>query len=272
MRSPFPGMDPYLESPAHWSDFHGRFVPLFADAINQRLPANCLARIGEHVSVVMPVSEPPAAGQTFYPDVAVLRSTRDPDPSGGGGGVATATAVMAPPRHVTMTNVEFADERTEAYVRIVRLPEQELITVIDLISPTNKYGDGRGEYTRKRQEFLRQPVNMVELDLLRAGVRLAFDRPLPQGHYFSFVSRSTRPNVTDAYPWTVRERLPAVPIPLRAPDPDVVVDLNEPFAAAYERGRYWKLIDYTQPPPPPPFTGGDVAWVSEVVRAGGKPS
>ena len=26
MPSPFPGMDPYLEDPAVWEDFHGEFI------------------------------------------------------------------------------------------------------------------------------------------------------------------------------------------------------------------------------------------------------
>lgn len=260
MRSPFPGMDPYLESPAHWSDFHAHFVPQLAESINRRLPDNYVARIGEHVSVVMPVAEPPAA-QSFYPDVSVLRADRSATAGDEGGETAAGTAVAAPPDPVLMTNVAHADEWTEAYVRIVRLPEQELVTVIELISPTNKYGDGRGDYVRKRLEFLRQPVNLVELDLLRAGVRLEFDRPLPPGHYYAFVSRAASALTTGAYAWTVRDRLPTLPVPLRPPDPDVVVDLNEPFAAAYALGRYWKLIDYAKPPPPPPFGGSDAEWV-----------
>jgi hypothetical protein len=255
-------MDPYLESPAHWSDFHGHFVPQLAEAINQRLPDNYVARIGEHVSVVMPVSEPPGA-QSFLPDVTVIRSTR-----AASTGSSARTAIAAPPEPVMMTNVELAEEHSEAYVRIVRLPAQELVTVLELISPTNKYGDGRGEYMRKRHEFLRQPVNLVELDLLRAGVRVAFARPLPPAHYYAFVSRSSGTRVTGAYAWTVRYPFPRLPIPLRTPDPDVVIDLNEPFAAAYNRGRYWKLIKYADVPPPPPFGGEDANWVSTTARGG----
>jgi hypothetical protein len=255
-------MDPYLESPAHWSDFHGHFVSLLAEAINRRLPDNYVARIGEHVSVVMPVSEPPGA-QSFFPDVTVMQSARKASRA------ASATAVAAPPELVMVQNLEYVEEHTEAYVRIVRLPGQELVTVLELISPTNKYGDGRGEYRKKRQQFLRQPVNLVELDLLRAGVRVEFAHPLPPGHYYALISRASDTRMTGACAWTVRDRLPALPVPLRAPDPDVLVDLNEPFAAAYERRHYWKVIDYTAPPPPPPFGGDDAAWVAATARADG---
>ena len=265
MKSPFPGMDPYLESPAHWSDFHGHFVPELAEAINQRLPENYVARLGEHVSVVASVASPPES-QTFYPDVTVTRA-----PSGAAGQPGGA-AVLSMPAPVTLENVVFTDERTESYVRIVRLPDQELVTVLELLSPTNKYGDGRGEYMQKRREFLRQPVNVVELDLLRAGVRMEFARPLPPGHYYAFVSRASRPRLTDVHAWAVRDPMPAVPVPLLPPDGDLAVDLAPAFAEAYARGRYWRLIDYTNPPPPPLFGGPDAEWVAETARAGAKPS
>lgn len=264
MRNPFPGMDPYLESPTHWSDFHARFVPLLADAINDRLPENYIARVGEHVTVVSPVLDVPG-GPGFVPDVAVMRAE-------GTASAAGPSAAVAMPPAVTLTNVEFVDPHTEAYVQILRLPEQELVTVLELLSPTNKYGDGRGEYMRKRREFLRQPVSMVELDLLRAGVRIGFAQTLPTGHYYCFVSRASRPGFTDAHAWGVRSRLPTIPVPLRAPDGDAVVDLGEPFAEAYARGRYWKLIDYSKPPPPPPFSPEDAEWVAQTARAAARPS
>jgi hypothetical protein len=269
MRSPFPGMDPYLESPAHWSDFHGHLVPELAEAINQLLPENYVARLGEHVSVVAPVTTPPES-QIFYPDVTTTRARHGSGTPGHAGGAATATLTV--PEAVTVENVIFADERTESYVRIVRLPDQELVTVLELLSPTNKYGDGRGEYMQKRREFLRQPVNVVELDLIRAGPRIEFSRPLPPGHYYAFVTRASRARFTDVYTWTVRDRMPPIPVPLLPPDGDVVVDLAPAVAEAYARGRYWRLIDYTKPAPPPLFGGPDAEWVAGTARAGAVPS
>src|SRR4051794_32811434 len=117
MPSPFPGMDPYLESPTHWSDFHATFVPALRDAINMRLPKNYLARLDEHVSVVAPVSVIPF-GESFIPDVTVLH--RD-DQTGvfHGGGSGAATAMLVTPEPVALENIEFVDERIESYVKIV---------------------------------------------------------------------------------------------------------------------------------------------------------
>ena len=38
MPSPFPGMDPYLEDPAYWSDFHAAFLTYWRDAIADLQP------------------------------------------------------------------------------------------------------------------------------------------------------------------------------------------------------------------------------------------
>jgi Protein of unknown function (DUF4058) len=46
------------------------------------------------------------------------------------------------------------------------------------------------------------------------------------------------------YAWTLRDRLPAIPIPLVAPERDVKLDLSGVFATAYDRGRYARLINY----------------------------
>jgi hypothetical protein len=47
----------------------------------------------------------------------------------------------------------------------------------------------------------------------------------------------------------MRQPLPTLPVPLRVPDPDVLIDLGAVFATAYRRGRYEGDIDYTSPPP-----------------------
>ena len=49
MPSPFPGMDPYLEHPDIFPDFHDRFVTYVSDAIQPRLPEPYYAAIGRRV-------------------------------------------------------------------------------------------------------------------------------------------------------------------------------------------------------------------------------
>ena len=175
MKSPFPGMDPYLESPTHWSDFHLTFVGALREAIADRLPHNYVARIEEDVVIV----QPDLPMKELYPDVGVARDPfRTSGTSAPGGGVASQVEVNP----VTLENIQSLEPHTQAYIRIVRLPAHELVTVLELLSPTNKGGDGRGFYIEKRQRLMAQPVHIVEIDLIRAGKRLGgFSKPLPAG-------------------------------------------------------------------------------------------
>jgi len=72
----------------------------------------------------------------------------------------------------------------------------------------------------------------------------------------------------DVYAWSVRQPLPEVPVPLQAPDPDAIVNLQAAFADAFERGRYGRWIDYTQPPIAG-LADDDRAWVVEQARQRG---
>ena len=71
MRSPFPGMDPFLENPAYWLDFHSRFVNCWCEAIADVLPPNYEASLGERVYLV---EHDPEARKLGFPDVAVSRA------------------------------------------------------------------------------------------------------------------------------------------------------------------------------------------------------
>jgi hypothetical protein len=47
MPSPFPGMDPHLENPAHWRGVHAALIVAIYEALNAALPDGFLARIEE---------------------------------------------------------------------------------------------------------------------------------------------------------------------------------------------------------------------------------
>jgi hypothetical protein len=49
MKSPFPGMDPYLER--FWPDLHARLILYACDQIEEQLPGNLIARVEERVVV-----------------------------------------------------------------------------------------------------------------------------------------------------------------------------------------------------------------------------
>ncbi len=66
MRSPFPGMDPYLEQ--FWGDLHHTMINRVRAAIQKQLPADLIARVDERV-----VSEPSdGLSRKIIPDVRVV--------------------------------------------------------------------------------------------------------------------------------------------------------------------------------------------------------
>lgn len=255
MPNPFPGIDPYIEAQGRWPDFHARFIAYACDMLADRLPGNYVAQIEERVTLV---EMPAATGPKYRPDLAILR---DDSPSGtqATAGTATIEPVVIP---MAMGEVE---EVRETWIEVLHLEDRALVTAIELLSPGNKVEPQRSAYLAKRVELLKQPVHLVELDLLLGGQRLPMRRPLPRGDFFAFVARDGRRPDCEVYGWTIRQPSPAIPVPLRAPDPDVRLDLAALIATAYDRGRYDRLLRHDLPPPSA-LAPDDRAWAEGVGR------
>ncbi len=139
------------------------------------------------------------------------------------------------------------DEERVSYLEILHRPDQQLVTTMELLSPSNKVDPGYREYMTKRNIILHEPVHLVEFDFLLGGKRLPMRSSLPPGDCYAIVSRcSTRPNA-EVYAWFLRDSLPAIRVPLRAPDPDLVLDLSAVYAETFRRGRYGRSLRYGQP-------------------------
>jgi hypothetical protein len=250
-------MDPYLETPALWSDFHTRFITYWCDALIDCLPSNYEARIDEKVSLVEVV---PPWKKLIEPDVAVTQRGPTHAP-------ATAPAGVATLEPVTLSLI-IEEETHERHIEILHRPDRTLVAVLELLSPTNKEQPGRSLYLGKRNALIYHPVHLVELDLLLKGQRLPLEEELPPGDYYAMVARWDRRPKCDVYAWTLQQPLPRIPIPLLPPDPDVWLDLGAVFTTTYDRGRYDRSVDYGAAPP---FTldAARLAWVTERARGGG---
>ena len=55
--------------------------------------------------------------------------------------------------------------------------------------------------------------------------------------------------MAEVYRWTVRDPLPRLPIPLREPDPDILIDLAALVSRVYDLGRYTARFAATLPSP-----------------------
>ena len=139
----------------------------------------------------------------------------------------------------------------------------DLVTIIELLSPTNKYsGPDREQYLTKRRLVLHSRTNFVEIDLLRGGPRLPLDG-LPRCDYCALVSRvEDRPDV-EIWPWRLRDPLPILPIPLGDAAPDAALDLKAALDRAYDENGYQDYI-YTGLPEPR-LAPDDAAWAAAFV-------
>lgn len=256
MPSPFPGMDPYLEDPAFYADFHSTFVGCWREAIAEALPENYDARLDESINFVQ---MSPDVIKLIYPDIAVSRQpkrTKRPRSKGSG-------TMLLEPVHIPQ---EFLDEIRQTRIEILHRPDRTLVAILELLSPFNKSGDGFDKYRAKRATILGQKVHPIELDLLLGGSRLSFLKPLPSADYYAFITRAEDRQNCEVYRRGLRDLLPTNPIPLRAPDPDIAVSIKQVFDITYERGRYARSLFYTQPPMAP-MSRKDAHWAASL---GGK--
>jgi hypothetical protein len=258
-------MDPYLETQGLWESFHPALVTHCAAALNQRLPDGYVAKIETRVALVsldLPVVQRiPDVLEGHEPDSPVAPS---PEPSLSSSSAKDLSVATIEPVTIPLARGEV--QIRQRWIEISSLPELELITVIEILFPSNKSGSGRAEYLEKRDALIDQPVNLVEIDLLLGGRPMPMRKTLAAGHFHAIVARaSDRPN-SQVYAWTIRHALPPVPIPLRAPDADVTLELAEAFNLTYERGRFKRVLRHGSPLPDHlPLSSADRQWAEGLV-------
>jgi hypothetical protein len=267
-------MDPYLEEPGRWPDVHQGLITYIRDALQPLVRPRYHARMGERVYIVFPP-------RAIAPDIFLIGRPR---PDVGGMRVREPAVAYAVPgvEPGVLSEME-ADvpvllklppvEVREPFVEVVH-SDGEVVTVIEVLSPANKEpGEGRRQYKRKQEQLLSSPVHLIEIDLLATGLPTSavFEEgltSLPPHRYLVSVRRGFDLDYFEAYPIPLQRRLPRIRVPLRAPDPDVVLDVQAVFDRCYDNGDYADLINYRQPPPvslPPEET----AWLDELLRGKG---
>jgi hypothetical protein len=262
MPSPFPGMDPHLEQ--FWGDVHHTMINRVRAAIQKQLPGDLIARVDERVFVEPSVGLP----RNIRPDVRVVeRGQRLYPVLRASNGVAVAEPLVV--------HIEEDEPVRQGFIEIIDLKSgRRVVTVIEIISPSNKIpGPGRDLYIKKQNELRQAGVTLVEIDLNRTGSRVlsAPFELIPDGHrtpYAACVRRGWKPLVFEYYRFPLRERLPAIAIPLRQTDRDIPLDLQSVLDECCEEGRYVDDIDYRQEPDPP-FSPDDAQWADTWLREHG---
>jgi hypothetical protein len=242
-------MNPYLEQTAHWQDFHTEFLTTIRRVLTPQVGPNYIVQLEEHVYIYdMPPEPRHPVGRA---DVSVARSgTRE--------GADVALGVLEAPAEVDLPE---QDEERIRFLEVRDRRGRELVTVIELLSPSNKRsGEDRELYLAKRREILRSPAHLVEIDLLRGWTPMPL-KNRPTCDYSVMVSRAERRPKAGFWAIGLRERLPVVPIPLRIDDGDVKLDLQAALDSAYEAAAYERYI--YEETPEPSLSGEDAAWAKQ---------
>ena len=256
MRCPFPGMDPYLERPALWSDFHDSLIAYIREVLQPLLRPRYVALSQDRLYVL-------ETERPIRPDVSVVRTRV---PSG-----ATAVLALEPDQHLVFERT--AEEIRQPVLHIVEpAAGNRVVTAIEVLSPDNKStGPGRKSYLKKCGELRQALANLVEVDLLRGGTSLLrkLDSAANGDSAWAYSVAVTRqlPALYEVYTVGLRQRLPRVGVPLDDGEPDVILDLQAAFERCWDAGPYPELLRYDAPPPADLSVEGR-AWCSAVVAAG----
>ena len=240
MPSPFPGMDPYLEG-SEWTSFHSQFTTEVARQLAPKLRPRYVAMTTKRLVTDTPDEiAVTAKSPNVYPDVGVAALSPYLMPGKG----ATATA-LEPTLQLATVMLELVPQYS---VEIRDVEQRRLVTLIEILSPANKRGEGYDEYIAKRQRVLLSTAHLLEIDLLRKGQRVPMRQPLPFAPYFVFLSRYEKRPITEIWQIALNQSLPVVPVPLLAGDKDVTLDLQLALTNVYDLLSYDLLLDYTKPP------------------------
>lgn len=256
MACPFPGMDPWLESPSVWPDFHNALAGEVRAALNGTLPNSYYAQLNVREELTI-TSE--ATIRHVVPDVS------NHAPHGDMGG--TASAVLVGPRTdiAKYAEIEIFSEPNEVNFVEIRDAKSghEVVTLIEILSPSNKQaGKDHDAYLEKRAAILGSTASLVEIDLLRAGSRELFGHDVhqrilsysPPLDYVVTVQRAWKRRLANHYqlfPIRLYDCLPVIAIPLREGEAEITLDLQYAFQETYNRGPYARgAVDYSRPAEP----------------------
>jgi len=247
-------MNPYVERASVWHDYHQSFITLVRDILTTQVLPRYFVRIDDH----MYIHEQSAEERRLVGRGDLLVPTLAPH----GTATVAATPILTAP---AVVGVPAVDMETLSFLEIRDRDGHELVTVVELLSPSNKYaGPDREQYLAKARQLQRSWVHFVEIDLLRGGPRMPW-LDMPRCDYCVVVSRFEQRPKADFWPIGLRERLPEIPIPLRPGDTDARLDLQQVLDRIYDAAGYAYHI-YTGPPEPP-LAAADAVWAGQFLPA-----
>jgi len=258
MPSPFPGMDPWLERTTLWPDVHDSLILALRRTLTPLLRPRYFVAVRQRTVMAVLPAEP----EPVYPDLAVVENFRSyPNTSESWSTALDEPVVVGLPAPVMIQ---------EDYLEVVELADKQVVTVIEILSPSNKCaGKDRKKYEAKRNRIFQTATSLVEIDLLRDGEPMPFALFQTNGeqrHYRILVKRGDQAGRAFVYPFKVRQPIPIFPLPLQAGDVEPPVQMGKILQDIYDEGGYDMRIDYNGPPEPP-LSENDAQWAAEILRA-----
>ncbi len=260
MPSPFPGMNPYLETPAFWSQVHSRLIIEIADFINPKIRPKYRMELEQRVYQNSDDNDQNVA-LVGIPDNVVFKSTKKPTQP-----VVSNVAVLAPKTQAVEITIPQPEKVKEWYLKVIDVETKQVVTVIEILSPKNKkIGEGRDKYLKKRNKILSSLTNLIEIDLLRQGQIMPMNINEISSHYRIIISRSDyRPNA-DLYAFNLTQEIPSIPLPLKAEDDEPLIPLQELLHNIYDKGSYDLAINY-QKMTLSELSEQDSIWVNNILK------
>jgi hypothetical protein len=258
-KSPFPGMDPYLEHPRLWQDVHNRLIAALADAITLLVAPRYYVGLERHTYLIKLDEDIPLG----KPDIAIIGPHTSQKP---------LDTNLSPSVAVLEVDVPISDEVGVNYLEVREVETETLVTLLEILSPVNKVSrKGRQDYEEKRDQIFRTRTNLIEIDLLRSGEPMQIVGPTVESDYRILVSRGVKRPRAQLYPFSVRHAIPAFPLPLLPADEEPTVELGEILHALYTRARFDLRLNYTKPPVPP-LRDEDGVWAQNLIHKSATPN
>jgi hypothetical protein len=241
-------MDPFLEHPDHFADFHFAFINRLRDMIQPQLPSNYYA--AAQTRAWLEIAERPIVPDADIRWKKLPRKRKTPPPRDSRGRQAVVIQVPEPKR-ITVA----VEEHQEHYVDIFsrkRGSGDQLITTIEVLSGTNKIpgSDSRKLYLEKQHDLMYGKVNLVEIDLLRGGEHttcvpkaVLIQQAWPFDYHVC-VHKFEKLGGFLIYAFSLAASLPPIHIPLLPGDNEIAVDLQKVFRVAYAKAAFERRVDY----------------------------
>lgn len=220
-------MNPFIEG-YKWSPFHLLMIARMHDVLIDQVPAGFMVEAETTLSIDDALFN---ERNHKKPDISLIEEEKNKNAP------SVVTNTLTPP---TRRQQLSATKIRSLHIR--DLKNRELVTSIELLSPTNKRGTGLKRYRSKRDQMHEAYVNLVEIDLLRGGERPGFSDRSECAYLVEVLDETTE----ELLQWQIGlfDRLPTVPVPLRSGMNALKLDLQAIFHRVFDRSALPYALSY----------------------------